>query len=122
MRRLVWPVLAALLAAAMALTNPTVEDYQAFLKTVLRVQGEALAGGGLGGVMADVVAEQVATQHTTRRDYGLFSVFVSDYAGQRWLWVGAFKRVFLPLSVPRPAPSGSQPGSPAPAPQGSSGS
>lgn len=86
----------------LALTNPTMQDYVAFLEQRLalaldqRPQGQSdLAGALLTGQGRQVI-EAVIRPNTTRRSYGLFSLFETSLLGERVLVLGA-GGVFLPL-------------------------
>jgi hypothetical protein len=86
----------------LALTNPTMQDYVAFLEQRLalaldqRPQGQSdLVGALLTGQGRQVIGALVRP-NTMRRSYGLFSLFETSFLGERVLVLGA-GGVFLPV-------------------------
>ncbi|MBM4133482.1 MAG: DUF4359 domain-containing protein [Nitrospira sp.] len=86
----------------LALTNPTMQDYVAFLEQRLvlaldrRPQGQSDLVGALLTGQGRQVIETVVRPNTMRRSYGLFSLFETSLLGERVLVLGA-GGVFLPL-------------------------
>lgn len=86
----------------LALTNPTMQDYVAFLEQRLalaldqRPQGRSDLVGALLTGQGRQVIEAVIRPNTMRRSYGLFSFFETSLLGERVLVLGA-GGVFLPL-------------------------
>jgi hypothetical protein len=92
------------LCVAFAATNPTRQDYQAFLEAEL---GRALAKVE-PNLNADPIREMLKSQgpkliesitrsNTDRRNYGLFSVFETRALGASVSFLGIW-RTFIPLS------------------------
>jgi hypothetical protein len=91
----------------LALTNPTMQDYVAFLEQRLalaldqRPQGQSDLVGALLTGQGRQVIEAVVRPNTMRRSYGLFSLFETSLLGERVLVLGA-GGVFLPVQGVEP--------------------
>lgn len=91
----------------LALTNPTTQDYVAFLEQRLvlaleqRPQGKSDLVGALLTGQGRQVIEAIIRPNTVRRSYGLFSLFETNFLEERVLVLGA-GGVFLPLQGVEP--------------------
>jgi hypothetical protein len=94
------------LAVALALTNPTLKDYGAFLEQQLgravdRID-QTLSGQerdllrGLYATRGKQLVELVVQHHTRRRNFGLFSLFESAVLEQKVIVVGVAS-TFVPV-------------------------
>ena len=101
-RSLGFIVLLLSITVGLALTNPTMQDYVAFLeqRLVLELdqnrQGKAGLVGALLAAQGREVIEAVIRPNTMRRSYGLYSLFETSLLGEQVLvlGVGGF---FIPL-------------------------
>ncbi|MDE3225219.1 MAG: DUF4359 domain-containing protein [Nitrospirota bacterium] len=90
------------ITVGLVLTNPTMQDYVAFLeqRLVLELDQNRQDKAGLVGALLAVqgreVIEAVIRPNTMRRSYGLYSLFETSLLGERVLvlGVGGF---FIPL-------------------------
>lgn len=97
-------IIVLLLAASigLVLTNPTMEDYVAFLEQRLvlallqRPQGKSDLVRAVLAAQGRQVIEAVVRPNTLRRNYGLCSFFETGLLGERVLVLGA-GGLFLPL-------------------------
>jgi hypothetical protein len=90
-------VMVAVLALALALTNPGFDRYERFVDDVvtqiLVAEAGDLPGGDLITVFGGPLASRLARRHTTRDNYILFSIYRLDMAavglsGQEWRFLG----------------------------------
>ena len=103
-RVLVILVLVLAMGVWLAATNPTTDDYQAFIgdlmaQAVERVDGSTQAGGLIRQLFKSQgkqVVEAVIRPNTLRHSYGLFSLFETRVMGTRVLVVGVVNR-FIPV-------------------------
>ncbi|MBM4121199.1 MAG: DUF4359 domain-containing protein [Nitrospira sp.] len=103
-RVLVILVLVLAMGVWLAATNPTTDDYQAFIgdlmaQAVERVDGSTQAGGLIRQLFKSQgkqVVEAVIRPNTLRHNYGLFSLFETRVMGTRVLVVGVVNR-FIPV-------------------------
>lgn len=101
-RSLGFIVLLLSITVGLALTNPTMQDYVAFLEQRLVLepdqnrQGKAGLVGALLAAQGREVIEAVIRPNTMRRSYGLYSLFETSLLGEHVLvlGVGGF---FVPL-------------------------
>jgi hypothetical protein len=103
-RALVTLVLVLAMGVWLAATNPTTEDYQAFIEDLMaqaveRVDGSTQAGGLIRQLFKSQgkqVVEAVIRPNTLRHNYGFFSLFETRVMGARVLVVGVANR-FIPV-------------------------
>jgi len=101
-------ILASLLGicVALALTNPTSQDYGAFLQTQLGLavarmdqslsEQERALMQSLYATQGPKLIELVLQKYTQRRNFGLFSLFESHVLEQKVVVVGVMSR-FIPV-------------------------
>jgi hypothetical protein len=103
-RVLVVLVLVLAMGVGLVATNPTTNDYQAFIadlmaQAVERVDESTSTGSLIRQLFRSQgkkVAESVIRPNTLRHNYGLFSVFETRILGTRVLIVGIMNR-FIPV-------------------------
>jgi NhaP-type Na+/H+ or K+/H+ antiporter len=90
-------VFVAVLALALALTNPGFDRYERFVDDVvtqiLIAEAGGLPGGDLISALGGPLASHLARRHTRRDNYIVFSVYRLDMAavglrGQEWRFLG----------------------------------
>ncbi len=90
------------ITVGLVLTNPTMQDYVAFLEQRLvlaldqRPQGKSDLMGVLLTGQGRQVIEALVRPNTMRRSYGLFSLFETSLLGERVLVLGV-GGMFIPL-------------------------
>ncbi|MCP9460441.1 MAG: DUF4359 domain-containing protein [Nitrospira sp.] len=94
------------LCVALALTNPTTQDYSVFLEKQLGLAVERIDRTlpvqeremlrGLYAANGKKLVELVVQQHTRRRNFGLFSLFESRVLEQRVMVIG-IASTFVPV-------------------------
>jgi hypothetical protein len=94
------------ICVGLALTNPTSQDYGAFLRTQLELtvgrmdqslsEQERALMRGLYATQGPKLIELVLEKYTRRRNFGLFSLFESSVLEQKVVVVGVVAR-FIPV-------------------------
>lgn len=94
------------LCVALAMSNPTRQDYGAFLEAQIKLavgrmdpslsEQERMLIHGLYASQGPKLIELVLQQHTRRRNFGLFSLFESHVLEQKVVVLGVASR-FIPV-------------------------
>ena len=107
MRKIIIIVLLAAILGVFALTNPSMSDYQNFIRQEVikesqkgvTASGEITFGQMMGPFLGGIAGGFIASQ-TIRSDYAFFSIYDMSFGKQRFRVVGIFKR-FMVLEAPR---------------------
>ena len=104
MKLLSFTILIVALLGLMVFTNPSLDDYNNFIRQSIVKESHKERPDSLGNVLAPLfggIASSIVAGQTVRNDYILFSVYEAQFGRERLKAVGVLKN-FIVLEHPNP--------------------
>lgn len=115
MRLLAFTILFIAILGLMALTNPSMEDYENFIRQSVVLESRKEMGNPMGQALAPFVGElagSLVKKQTMRTDYVLLSLYEARVGQHKLRTLGMFRNFFIIEKPDLKWPSSGKPGLP----------